>query len=366
MSQNFSYPSSGSITIQGIGPTNVAVPSYAFFTGGEDPSGKLQGLQLDSSLNLKTVISNTNLTIDLNKVGGTAISLGQKLMAASIPIVIASDQSTLNTQLQTGSNVIGSISNTSFAATQSGTWNIGSITTLPSLPSGSNAIGSITNTSFEATQATAANLNATVIGTGTFAVQAAQSGTWNIGSITTLPSLPSGSNTIGAISNTSFDAVQSGTWNIGSITTLPSLAAGSNAIGSITNTSFEATQSTAANLNATVVGTGTFAVQSTEQGLSLANAPVYNDYTGTSISTSAYVQLIASTTAATKEIEIFDSSGQALYLAIGGAGSEVNQMIIFPGGNGRVKLTIPASSRVSAKAITGTANVGFLAINLYA
>jgi hypothetical protein len=38
-------------------------------------------------------------------------------------------------------------------------------------------------------QSTAANLNATVVGTGTFAVQATQSGTWNIGSITTLPAV---------------------------------------------------------------------------------------------------------------------------------------------------------------------------------
>lgn len=38
-------------------------------------------------------------------------------------------------------------------------------------------------------QPTASNLNATVVGTGTFAVQAAQSGTWNIGSVTTLPAI---------------------------------------------------------------------------------------------------------------------------------------------------------------------------------
>lgn len=35
-------------------------------------------------------------------------------------------------------------------------------------------------------QSTAANLNATVVGTGTFSVQAAQSGTWNIGTLTTI------------------------------------------------------------------------------------------------------------------------------------------------------------------------------------
>jgi len=54
------------------------------------------------------------------------------------------------------------------------------------------------------------NLTANITGTvtvgshavtnaGTFAVQAAQSGTWNIGSITTLPSLPAGSNNIGDV-----------------------------------------------------------------------------------------------------------------------------------------------------------------------
>lgn len=58
-------------------------------------------------------------------------------------------------------------------------------------------------------------------------VAATQSGTWNIGSITTLPSLPAGANVIGGVT-------QSGTWNIGSITTLPALATGSNVIGGVT------------------------------------------------------------------------------------------------------------------------------------
>lgn len=41
-------------------------------------------------------------------------------------------------------------------------------------------------TPVQVSQATASNLNATVVGTGTFAVQAAQSGTWNIGTVTTV------------------------------------------------------------------------------------------------------------------------------------------------------------------------------------
>jgi hypothetical protein len=67
------------------------------------------------------------------------------------------------------------------------------------LSAGAAAIGSITNTTFAATQATAGSLNATVVGTGTFAVQATQSGTWNIGSITTLPALVAGSAIIGKV-----------------------------------------------------------------------------------------------------------------------------------------------------------------------
>ena len=208
-----------------------------------------------------------------------------------------------------------------------------SLTTLPALATGSNAIGSITNTTFAATQATASALNATVVGTGTFAVQNTASipaGANAIGSVTvtSLPAIPTGANTIGAVN-------QGGSWTVTannstpanlqvmnyaaattaaptyttgtnnalslnlsgglrvdgsgvtqpvsiatmpttpvtgtfwqatqpvSLTTLPALATGSNAIGSITNTSFIATQSTASNLNATVVGTGTFAVQNT-------------------------------------------------------------------------------------------------------
>lgn len=71
-------------------------------------------------------------------------TLGQQLAAASVPVVLTAAQ----------------------------------ITTLtPPAWSNSNQIG---NTSFAATQGTAANLNATVVGTGTFAVQAAESGTWTV------------------------------------------------------------------------------------------------------------------------------------------------------------------------------------------
>ncbi len=94
-------------------------------------------------------------------------ALGQALAAASVPVVLTAAQISTLTPL------------TTVAVTQSGSW---------------------TDT---VTQATASSLNATVVGTGTFAVQAAQSGTWNIGTVTSITAiagaLPAGSNVIGHV-----------------------------------------------------------------------------------------------------------------------------------------------------------------------
>lgn len=98
-------------------------------------------------------------------------------------------------------------------------------------------------------------------------------------------------------------------------------------------------------------------------GKSSSNAPVRLDYTSTSVTTAAFTQLVASTTSATSEIEIFDSSGQTMALAFGAAASEVVQINIFPGGQGRVVLSIPAGTRVSIKALSATASVGEIDIN---
>lgn len=94
-----------------------------------------------------------------------------------------------------------------------------------------------------------------------------------------------------------------------------------------------------------------------------ANAPVRNVYSTTAVTTAAYTQLVASLTSAATEIEIFDSSGETLVLAFGAAAAEVDQINIFPGGNGRVMLAIPAATRISVKAVSANASVGELNIN---
>ena len=83
------------------------------------------------------------------------------------------------------------------------------------------------------------------------------------------------------------------------------------------------------------------------------------------VTTSAYTTLLASSAAAATEIEIFDSSGETLLLAIGAAASEVDKIYIFPGGNGRVPLTIPAGSRLSIKAVSANTASGECTVNLY-
>jgi hypothetical protein len=88
-------------------------------------------------------------------------------------------------------------------------------------------------------------------------------------------------------------------------------------------------------------------------------------YSVTPVTTAAYQQLVLSLAATVNEVEIFDSSGETLVLATGGAGSEVDQAFVFPGGNGRIPLTITSGTRISVKAVSATANAGEIAINFY-
>jgi hypothetical protein len=90
-----------------------------------------------------------------------------------------------------------------------------------------------------------------------------------------------------------------------------------------------------------------------------------HDYSGGTVTTAAYTQLVASLGADVTEIEIFDSSGETLVIATGAAASEVDQVYVFPGGNGRIPLAIASGTRVSIKAVSANASVGENTINYY-
>lgn len=123
-------------------------------------------------------------------------------------------------------------------------------------------------------------------------------------------------------------------------------------------------QAAMASSSPVVIASNQTAIPTTTAGRSIVTR-ARNVYSSTNVTTGAYVQLVASLAAAVNEVEIFDSSGQTLVLATGGAGSEVDQAFVFPGGNGRIPLAIASATRVSIKAVSATANDGEIAINFY-
>lgn len=209
----------------------------AFFVNPRNSSGVEIGT---ASTPIQVSLANTTTNATAVKVDGSAVT--QPISAASLP-------------LPTG------------AATQT---TLASV--LTALGSPFQAGGSIGNASFGATQATAANLNATVVGTGTFAVQASQTGTWTVNPATaanwglgaTASAVPANAQYVGmsvAGTLTGLTGTANGLKVDGSAVTQP-------VSGTVTfsNSTIAVTQATAASLNATVVGTGTFAVQASQSG----------------------------------------------------------------------------------------------------
>lgn len=205
-------------------------------------------------------------------------ALGQALMASSSPVVIASNQSAVPVSL-TSTTITGTV-----AATQSGTWNIGSITTLPALVAGTALIGKVglDQTTPGTTNAISiGQIGSTTVATGNgvvgagvqrvaiasdntaFSVNAVQSGTWNIGSITTLPALPANQSVNVAQMNGVTVTMGSGVTGTGVqrvvLATDVALPTGSNVIGALTaNQSVNIAQmnGVAVTMGSGVTGTG--------------------------------------------------------------------------------------------------------------
>lgn len=93
-------------------------------------------------------------------------------------------------------------------------------------------------------------------------------------------------------------------------------------------------------------------------------ATARNVYSSTNVTTGAWVQLVASTASITNAIDLFDSSGQTLELGTGPAASETRLILIYPGGNGPQPIKIPASTRISIRAVSGTSSTGEIDLNL--
>lgn len=376
----FYPPGSGGGTNASVGPNGSTAPTSSTEVGGIDPSGDLHPLQTDADGNLLISLADAPILpfdVNLTEVNGAAISEGQKTMAESLPVVLSSDQSAI-------------------PVSQSGTWNINNISGTISLPTGAatsalqttgnaslstiesntneladcivpintasppntlsigviNASGDLEALPFGQGPMTASlpiviasdqsavdvNIQGTVPISGTIA--ATQSGTWNINDISGTISLPTGAATSAnqTTANSSLSTIASNTGNIPTV--------GQKAMSGSTPVAIASDQS-AIPVNATPVGT------------IIGNSPIENDYTSTSITTSAYTQLVASTSSNINCIHIFDSSGQAMIFAIGGSGSEVDQLYVPPGGD-TYSFHIPSGTRISYKALTANATAGYL------
>jgi hypothetical protein len=112
----------------------------------------------------------------------------------------------------------------------------------------------------------------------------------------------------------------------------------------------------------TVIASNQPSIAVTQGGKSTA-ALIYNSYSSTPVTTGSYVQLVASTSSPITQLIIFDSSGSAMILGVGGSGSEVAQLYVPPGGStAGFSLAIPSGSRIAYKALDANATSGELII----
>lgn len=86
---------------------------------------------------------------------------------------------------------------------------------------------------------------------------------------------------------------------------------------------------------------------------------------GSPITTAAYTTLVAATASVT-EIEIDNTTGKTLVLAIGPAAGEVDTIYIPTKGLSRQGLVVPIGSRLSVKAMGGNATFGEVNVNMFA
>lgn len=98
------------------------------------------------------------------------------------------------------------------------------------------------------------------------------------------------------------------------------------------------------------------------------NATLYSDSgVGTTVTfaTSAWLQLVASTSQAINFIELFDSTGFTARLGTGAAASEQDLLLDVPGGNGHIPVQLAAGTRISLRPLTTPPVGSEVVINFY-
>lgn len=341
--QNFSYPSSSDVTLTGS-PNGAPIPSTSILVAGESPAGNQEPLQTDDDGNLNVnVISSTlpaggataaNQVLEIAQLTGihsdTASLDGKTVHVDTGNVTVAA--SALPSGAST--SALQTTGNTSVASIDNKTPALGQALGAASVPVVLTALQLSTLTPFSTVtvvQPTGTNLH-TVVDSGTLVVTQ-PTGT-NLHTVVDSSALPSGAST--------------------------------SALQTILNAQIPTTlgqKASAASLAVVVASDQPALPVAGSSGRTVSNPPIHNNYAFVNITTSAYVQLIASTTDTTNYLDIFDSSGNAMILAIGASGSEVIQAYVPPGGD-QIPLAIPTGSRVAYQALTNNSTSGYLLINL--
>lgn len=336
---------------------------------------EVEGIHTDTSA---IALSTASIDGNVSTIATNTPPLGQADMANSSPVVIASDQSpipitgtvtasnpsvsTTGTAVPASATMVGGSDGTNLRAVKVSATGVlsvdGSAVTQPvsaaSLPLPTGAATSANQTTANASLSSIdSKLTSPITVTGPLTdtqlratavpVSASQTGTWNINNISGTVSLPTGAATsakqpaLGTAGTPSADVI-----TVQGITSMTALKVDGSAV--------------------------TQPVSLTSVPATTGRTPVTfirNDYSSVNVTTAAYVQLVASTGSTINKIEIFDSSGQTLKIAFGAAASEVDKFLVFPGGNGPIDINIPASTRVSIRAVSADATVGEIDVNFY-
>lgn len=382
MSQQYRYPNSAvvSVNIASEGDIDQPAPGELLQVGGRDPDDDLVPLRFNASgeliVSIASGIDNPLPVTDaaaeasLASIDSKTPALGQALMAASVPVAIASDQSTLPVSAASLPLPAGAATeakqDTQITELQDIEADIEAMSAKLPATLGQKAMAASLAVVIASDQSTVPVSAASLplpSGAATEAKQDAQI-TQETAIAASVASIDSKTPALGqAIMDDSVPVViasnqsqidvninASGiTLDVGT-TQLPASLGQTNMAGSLS-------VAIASNQSALPVAAS--------GGRARANAPTYHDYSSGNVTTAAYTELIASTSSAASMLDIFDSSGQAMIIAVGAAASEVDQFYVFPGGNGPVQLAIAAGSRVSVKALTANATSGYLILNLY-
>lgn len=238
-------PAGGVVSIQGVAAGTV-VPISGTVTANQGGTWNINNVSGTVSLptGASTSALQTTGNTSLSSIDGKLGSLGQKTMAGSAPVVIASDQSAV--PISGSVTVSGTV-----AATQSGTWTVQPGNTanttpwLATISQGGNSAtvsagGALKVDASASTQPVSGTVTANqgtspwiVAGGGTAGTAA--SGVVTIQGIASMTAVKTdGSATTQPVSGT-VAATQSGTWNIGTVTTVSAVTAITNALPAGTN-----------------------------------------------------------------------------------------------------------------------------------